>query len=225
MGKALKTIALTIVGCGLLAASATMDDTLRLHDEVRGRVRAMICGSEESPEAVRAALRGDQGFAALLEVFRRRTLASIRDPRYAEDAFQEALLKTWKGRPDLFLHSHDEILRYLRSATRKNLITLAKKSSRSRGPFGPDGEDLDEVFDRSVADPGDVAAAEDLLARLVDRLTPAEREALARRLDGAHSDRRVAAATGASRYAAGRATESIRHELARLLVDPRDPAA
>lgn len=227
MGRVINAIAVTLVGCGILAASGTLEDSRKLHDEVRGRARAQseMGLAAWDADAIRAALRDDPAFAGLLEELRRRTLAWVRNPRYGEDAFQETLLKTWKGRPELFLKGHDELLRYLRSATRNNLLTLLGKDPRPAGTKAAGPADLDEVADARTEDPLEATADADLLHRLVERLGPAEKAVLESRLSGAKSDRGVAAATGASRYAVGRASENIRRELGRLLAGECESAA
>jgi len=181
---------------------------VRLHDEICARVRAEIGIEAPLPDAVRAALRADPGFGPLLEVLRRRTLAAVRDARFAEDAFQEAVLKTWKGRPEMFLKPHDEVLRYLRTATRRNAITLAQRHS------SPAGEAAEEVGCEDGAQ--EALDAADWLGRLAERLGPREREVLERRLAGAASERQVAAAARMTRYEVGRAMERIEKEVARL---------
>lgn len=224
MDRVFKTIALTIVGCGLLAAY-DLDDRRLARDEVRAVVCAELDRDRSSADAVRATLRAQPGLAARLEALRRRTLASIRDARFGEDAFQETLLKTWKGRPEMFLKGDDELLRYLRTATRRNVMTLAKRSSPARTRTQSDDPVLDAVADVRETNALDAVAGSDLLSRLTERLGAREREVLAARLRGATSDRQVAAASGISRYAAGQATARIRRELTRLLAERSESVA
>lgn len=225
MGRVLNTIALTLVGAGMLAASGTLDDSSRLYDEVLSRARTTAGIEVLDGDAIRAALRDDRAFALRIDDLRLRTLAFIRDARFGEDAFQEAFLKTWRGRPEMFLKGDDELLRYLRAATRKNLLTMLGKSAREHvGARGAETE-VEELADARATDPLAALSAEDLAARLVERLSPAGRAVLALRRGGAHSDRRVAAATGASRHAVQRVTEDIRRELARLLGEGCESAA
>jgi DNA-directed RNA polymerase specialized sigma24 family protein len=209
MPKVLDTLAITILGCGLLAGAP--EDPVRLHESVRARVQGAIGGPMATPDQVRALLREDPDFARLLEAFRRRVLASLRDSRYGEDAFQDALLKTWRGRPDLFLQSHEDVLRYLRAATRMNRMTLWRKWDRA----GVKDGDADAAVSRDV-DPEQGVVAEDLLRQLWVRLGPEERRVLSCRLAGARSERRVAAAAGLSRHAAARASARIRREWRRM---------
>ena len=163
-----------------------------------------------SADAVRSALLQDADFDRLLEKLRRGALASARPKRHAEDSLQEALLKIWRGRPELFLRGHDELLRYLRSATRRNALTLA-------GCDRTEAADLSELAASGTSGPEREAEARDLLEELTARLDAEEREVLQSLLCGAHSQRDLANEHGSTRYAAARSLDRIKGKLDRLI--------
>lgn len=220
MSRMVRTICLTLAGCGLLVGSTLLEESAQLHDTIRARVLAGIGSGSASAEMVRAGLRGDPDFGLLLECLCRRTLSAIRHPVHGEDALQETFLKTWKGRPEMFLKSHDEAVRYFRAATRKNLLTLLRRASPVPRVPRTDESALDAVADSREPDPLAETSARDLLQRLVERLDAEERDVLEQYLAGARSERQVAAALGGTRYAAGQATESIRRKVEQLLAEP-----
>lgn len=225
MSRMMQTMALTLAGCGLLVSSGLWTDSARLHDTIRARVLAGLGAAPTSAESVRAALRGDPEFGRLLACFCRRTLATLRHPVHAEDAVQETFLKTWKGRPEMFLREHDEVLRYLREAARRNLLTLMHRAAPAPNGRRAADADLATLASPETSDPLAALAAQDLLEQLQQRLDPEERAALAERLAGAHSERELSAGIGASRYAASQLTESIRRKLAQLLEARPESAA
>lgn len=208
---AINRLVLTVAGVGLLSGSGAASPR-ELHDQLRNRVLESIGQvSDCCPAAVRAALERDPGFGPLLESYRRRALAAVRSHPEAQDAVQETLLKVWRGRPDVFLESHDDVLRYLKTATRRNLYTGIREAAQNRN-----GELAQQAWTKE-GDPADVALSEDLLAALSARLDPRDFQVLEAYLDGRDSQRRIAGALGLSRYAVGQSTERIGKELRTLL--------
>ena len=112
MRETLKRFALTVAGISVLAgASSGIEDPVQAHERVRHRVLESIGSEGPSLESVRRALEREPDFGRLLEHFRLRSLRPLRNRDEAEDAFQETLLKTWRGRPSIFLQPHDEVVR------------------------------------------------------------------------------------------------------------------
>ncbi len=217
MRRMIHSLAWTIAGCGLLAGSAAFADSLRSHDDVRARVLATVGSEWADAERIRAALREDPDFSRLLEYFRQRALQSLRHSSLAEDAVQETFMKTWKGRPEIFLKDHDEVVRYLRGAARKNLLTLIRRSGLPGGRATATAEPSADLADQRSVDPLAEPAARELLERLQQRLGHAERQVLSLRLAGTRSTRALAQATGASRHEARRLEEKIAQEWRRMV--------
>jgi RNA polymerase sigma factor (sigma-70 family) len=201
MRDVLNKLVLTVAGLGLLSGSAA----------------AGTAAPTTSPAAVRAALERDPDFGRRLEVYRRRALAGVRTHPEAQDAVQETLLKVWKGRPDLFLKDAEEVVRYLRTATRRNLATNVRKSAGPGTQPVQGTADLLEPTPAPVDDPSDEVASAELLEQLTERLEPPDREILAAYLDGSPSQRQIARSLGLTRYAVSAATERIGDELRALL--------
>ena len=209
--KALNGLVLTLAGIGLLSGPGIANGP-RLHEGLRGRVLESL--GETAPHAasdVRAALRGDPEFERLLDYLRTHAASVVARHTAGDDAVQQTLLKIWRGRPEVFLLPHDEILRYLRSATGRNLLTEIDRSNGRRGVHPLDVDPADH------RDPVGDADTEDLLHALRNRLDGTERTVLDARLEGHHSERKIAAATGLTRHAVGRATEGITNALADLV--------
>jgi len=210
MRQTLKSVALTLASCGALATPALAQPLESVHDEVRARVCAEIRDPEAAADEVRERLREDPMFGRLLEHFRKSSLRGAPSVPGAEDAAQETLLKIWKGRPSVFLRPHAEVLRYLKSATRKNLWTDQRRSKAAAGP-----EDLAPAT--SSPDATDSTAAQDVLETLRENLDREDREVLESRLRGAGSDREVAGELGRTRYSVVRSGEQIERALAALI--------
>jgi DNA-directed RNA polymerase specialized sigma24 family protein len=201
MRDVLNKLVLTVAGLGLLSGSAAASGTVEA----------------PSPAAVRAALQKDPEFGSRLETFRRRALAAVRSHPEAQDAVQETLLKVWRGRPDLFLKGADEVVRYLRTATRRNLATNVRKSA---GPGTQSMNGTADLLDGTAAeaeDPLESVASEELLPPLTARLAAADLPILEAYLDGATSQREIGRRLGLTRYAVGAATARIGDELRALL--------
>ncbi len=200
MRDVLNRLVLTVAGLGLLAGALPAS------------------GSETcSPAAVREALQRDPGFGKRLESYRRRALAGFRSHPEADDAVQETLQRVWKGRPGLFLEAGDEVVRYLRAATRRNLATEIRKSA-GPGVRPVNGTDqLLEGCSTRAEDPAEIVASEQLLEALAARLEPRDLEILEAYLDGATSQRGIARSLGLTRYAVSSATARIGDELRALL--------
>lgn len=202
MRKTLKGIAITLAGCGALATPALADGTLELHQQVRERVLTQV-GLVRTPEELRDALAGDPEFDRLLARIRRHSMWPVRGDEDGEDAIQNALLKMWRGRPELFLLETEEVVRYLKVAARRNLITAHSKVPRTFA----DGDDQ-QLESRDVG-PDDEVLAADLYEQLTERLGAEELAVLESRLDGVSSQRDVAKHLGWSRYQAMRAGEDL----------------
>lgn len=208
MRKAITGIALTLASCGMLSGSAAAEETVRLHAQVRARILNEV--GSLTADAIREALRQDPDFNRLLTRLRRESLDSAGRSDLAEDAAQDTLMKIWQGRPELFLLPHGDLVRYVRTAARRNLWTATARD-RARS-----GSSL-EVEPCDVADPADAAAALDLLDELIDRLDPMERQVLEQRAQGVISQRDTAAALGQTRYAATRIGDGLDRKALALL--------
>lgn len=209
--KSLNGLVLTIASIGMLSGPGLADGQ-RMHEGLRSRVLESL--GETSAHAasdVRDALRDDPEFERLLDYLRTRAGSSVNRHAAGDDAVQQTLLKIWRGRPEVFLLPHDEIIRYLKSATGRNLLTEIDRSNARLG-VGP--LNIDPADDR---DPARDADTEDLLHTLRNRLDDTGRTVLEARLEGHHSERKIAAATGLTRHAVGRATEGITSALADLV--------
>ncbi|MFH0944330.1 MAG: hypothetical protein V2A76_03955 [Planctomycetota bacterium] len=203
MRRTLKNLALTVAGCGSLAAPA-------FTHEVCAPVAEVVGEAAPSADSVRAALCEDAGFDRLFERIRREALPSSNLARHGEDSLQEALLKIWQGRPELFLMGPDELVRYLRTATRRNAITLAAKDRT-------EALEPSEVAATRSGGPAREAEALDLLEELSARLEPPEQETLQCLLRGIHTPRDLAKELGRTRYATAQSLDQIERELDRLM--------
>ena len=212
--RALNGLLMTIAGVGLLGASA-MADGPKVHDAVRKRVTATL-GAEStwSAERVREALGNDPAFERLIANLRTRAGAGVGSHASGEDAQQDALLKIWRSRPEFLLKPYEEILRYLRAANRRNLLTEIHKSSSKRASALSAGMEPEAPSDD---DPTTTLEAVDLAKELHARLGGAERTVLEARLQGAHSERAVARRTGLSRHVVAQAMEGVERELRKLI--------
>jgi len=209
--KGLNGLVLTLAGIGLLSGPGLAEGP-RLHEGLRGRVLDSLGDIPgHAASDVRAALRDDPDFDRLLDYLRTHAAASVKRYDSGDDAVQQTLLKIWRGRPEVFLLPHDEIIRYLRSATGRNLLTEIGRSNARRGvsPLNIDPAD--------ARDPTPDADTQDLLDTLRERLDDTGREVLAARLEGHHSERKIAVATGLTRHAVGRATAGIKSALSDLI--------
>ena len=126
------------------------------------RVRREIeNGPGASPsEVVRKALNNDRDFARLLTYYLQHSIRVARSNRHGDDVAQGTLLKIWKGQPEIFLQDHESVLKYLSTATRRNLITQAEREDRrsSRRKTGGVEDDAPDPIDRTPAateDPAD----------------------------------------------------------------------
>jgi len=213
MRHALNGLFLTLAGVGLLSGSAVADGP-RLHEEIRNRVTSSLGSQVPTAEAIREALRNDPAFDRLIGYLRARTGTGVRGHGSGEDAQQDALLKIWRGRPQILLKPHEEVLRYLRAANGRNLLTEIDKSSSKRSVPLIDGLDpAATVRD----DPTASYEAMDLVKALHDRLDANQRDVLEARLEGHRSERSIARATGLSRHIVAQALESVHRELNVLL--------
>jgi RNA polymerase sigma factor (sigma-70 family) len=220
MRTALHRLLLTLAGAGVLSGAATADPAA-LHQELRGRVLGAVGeDADGKAEAVRDALHADPAFEPLLEVFRRQALSAVAHHPEGADAVQDALLKVWKGRPQVFLQDSDSVARYLRSAARRNLLTRIDRAS-GRGRLRP--ADVAEPHRTPVGSEEPTGAAElaDLVDALAARLDGDELRVLERYLAGEESQRAIGRDLGLSRHAVDRCTGRIARELAALL-DPGD---
>lgn len=218
MSKALNGIVLTLAGIGLLtgpgAAGAAPE---RLHADLRARVLDDLGDpADHPPEAIRTALKNDPDFAPVVAHHTRKALDGVRRHPSGEDALQETLLKIWKGRPGIFLKPHDEVVRYLRASTGRNLCTNIQRAGRT-GAATPERQALAEAA-ATDHDPTSDPITDDLLTALRTRLDPVAREVLRVRIDGHQTERTIATVTGLTRYSIARATDRIHAELADLLV-------
>ena len=210
MRKTLKLLALTVAGCGSLAVPGLTQEASALIDEVRPGITEVAAGGSFSSDAVREALLEDPDFDGLFERLRRETLPTSNLARHGEDSLQEALLKIWRSRPELFLMDQDELVRYLRTATRRNAITLAAKDrSETLEPA--------EIAATRTGGPASEAEALDLLEALSARLGSQEQEVLKSLLCGTHTVRDLARELGRTRYAIGRSLDQIEKELNQLI--------
>lgn len=210
MRGALNGLFLTLAGVGFLSGSA-MADGPRLHEEVRGRVAASLgAPSTWTAESVREALRNDPSFEGLIQYLRARTGRGVRRHDGGDDAQQDALLKIWRGRPEIFLKPHEEVLKYLRTANGRNLLTEIDKSSSRRAAPLTEGMDPPTTF---RDDPTATVEAMDLVRELHDRLDDTERAVLEARLDGNASERAIARSTGMTRHAVAQAMEGVHRKL------------
>lgn len=201
MRKTLKGLAF-IAGCGALANPALADGTRELHQEVRSRVLTQV-GTTRTAQQLRDALSGDPEFNRLLSRIRRHSLWPVRGDEDGEDAIQNALLKMWKGRPELFLLETEEVVRYLKVAARRNLITAHSKVPNTLAE-GEDGR-----LESAAIGPAEEAVAADLYDQLTERISDDEQAVLESRLDGILSQRDVAKHLGWSRYQAMRAGDDL----------------
>lgn len=222
MRKTFKQLALTLAGVGMFAgaASSTLEEPARLHDRLRSRVSARIGPQESvSSSVLRDALQADPDFSRLLEFFWRASLNSLRGSNLSEDATQQTLLKVWKGRPQIFLQSYDEVMRYIRVAARRNLATEIHRKSR----FGQDGLGdplaFERIPDRETSGPVEGAVAMDLVDQISARISTEDRPVLAALLEGHRSVRRLAARAETTRYRAGKSLEKIL-EVSREVLHP-----
>ncbi|MEE2711975.1 MAG: hypothetical protein VX913_04300 [Planctomycetota bacterium] len=211
--KGLNGLVLTLAGIGLLSGPGLADGP-RLHEGLRSRVLdALGDSATRAASDVRAALRDDPDLDRLLDYLRTRAAASVKRHDAGDDAVQQTLLKVWRGRPDVFLLPHDETIRYLRSATGRNLLTEIDRTNARRGVGTIN---IDPADNREPAWNTDT---QDLVDTLRDRLDEAGQRVLDARLQGHHSERKIAAATGLTRHAIGHATRGITSALSELL-DP-----
>ena len=216
MRKVINRAMLTLASVGLLTAGGAAS-LKGLHETVRGRVLgSMGHTTAGTPTSVRAALRKDPDFDELLESHTRRVLATVRRHPEAEDAVQETMLKVWRGRPDLFLKTHDDVVRYLSVAAKRNLATCIQKTTGRGRSITNGNEELIDVTRSPDAGPDAVAGSDDLIATLVSRLEPGDSDVLDAYLEGHKSQRSVAVALGISRHAVNQATERIGTELLNL---------
>lgn len=211
MRRTWKGLALTLAGCGALASPALADGTRELHQEVRERVLTQVGGSRDARQ-LREALAGDPEFDRLLQRIRRVSLWPVHGDEDGEDAVQSALLKMWRGRPELFLLETEEVVRYLKVAARRNLITERSKVPQALG-------DADDEFSGGASDPVADALAQDLYDELLSRIDDEERAVLESRLDGVASQRDVAKRLGWTRYQAMRAGGDLERKAGSLFDD------
>ncbi len=217
MQKILNRIALAVAGLGLITGAASASTPALLHEEVRHRIISEVGVEEVSPDVLREALGKEPFFELLLEFFLERSATVYPRSSLADDAFQETMLKIWKGQPRIFLKPYDEVVRYLQTATKHNLITEFNKERTRKGKEqqGPAGT---EVSARTLSgDPLAEAAAGDLYDRLASVIVEDDVAVLDAYLAGTRSQRQIAETLGVSRYAVNRSTENIQQALLTLL--------
>jgi|GEM_PF-2347553 len=220
MRKTFTRIAVALAGLGLFAAAGGADAPTRLHDEVRSRILNEIGEEHDSGDVVRRALANDPEFGLLLEYFLETSQDALRRFHHSDDAVQETILKIWKGQPQIFLKSHDEVIKYFKTSTKHNAITAIKKANNRKELVGAgrsDSSEFSEVPGSWRQDPAEEAAQHDLFDELSSRLSPTDLEVLEAYASGASSQRDISKIVGISRYAAGQSTENIRHALQTLL--------
>ncbi len=217
MREKLKRLALTLAGVGVLAgASKGSESAEGLHDRIRTRVLLAVSAEGENSESVRGALVRDPEFSRLLTEIRHRSLMKVKASDHAEDALQEALMKTWTGRPQIFLRPYQEVLRYLQTSTRHNLLTQLKKAAY-HGRKVSFSEENAEATPSQAPDPSDEVTERDLFRALSSNIEDRDQPVYLALLNGAKSEREVARATGLSRHLVARATSRIAQELGELL--------
>ena len=218
MRKTIQNVALTLASCGALAAPAVAGSLEQAHDDLRTRIRAEVKDPDADADEVRARLRDDPAFDRLLEHFRKASLAGAPPVDGAEDAAQETLLKMWKGRPGVFLRPHDEVVRYVKSATRRNLWTATDRAKKTV-------EREAQVESTEPIGPAATAEAHDLLESLVARVDRQSRDVLDHRLSGFRSVRSIANDLDRTRHSVDRSDEQIETTMAVLLeAAPPEPA-
>jgi RNA polymerase sigma factor (sigma-70 family) len=223
MVKILNRIALALAGLGLLTGSAGADIPAKLHDEVRHRIIEKIGVDDVSADAVRAALGEDPDFELLLEYYFERSLNGFRSSHHADDALQQTMMKIWKGRPQIFLRPHDEVVKYLQTSAKRNFFTEISKIASLRDRTGNQQIDVEEISHPRICDPAEEAATRDLYNELVSRLSRTEQEVLEVFLSGTSSQRKIAGEMGISRYAVSQSIENIKQELRALLQETGIP--
>jgi RNA polymerase sigma factor (sigma-70 family) len=223
MRKILNRITLALAGLGLLTGVAGADFPAKLHDEVRHRVINGVGSDQISDDALRTALGKDPDFGLLLEYYLERCLNTSQDTHHADDAFQQTILKIWKGRPQIFLKPHDEVIKYFKTSTKHNYFTEIRKAAVRNKKREMDQPDMAEIAGPLSSNPAEEAATRDLHDKLVSRLSQSDLDVMDAYLSGTNSQRKIADALGISRYAVRRSTENIQEELLALLQDATAP--
>ncbi len=213
MRNILKRIVLVLTGLGLLTSTGVSDAPKKLHDEVRHRVFNELNFDSGDPDLLREALLGDPHFDLLLEYYLQRSVDANHGSHPAFDAVQEAMVKIWKRKPHLFLEPHEDVVRYLRVATRHNIVSEIRKTALVKAGTKERLPDPEELLQERNPDPAEEAAARDLLERLVSGLDGRDRPVLDACLKGKRSSREIAGHLGISRYAAGQSRDRIRRLL------------
>ena len=223
MRKILNRITLALAGLGLLSGVAGADFPAKLHDEVRHRVINEVGSDQISDDVLRTVLGKDPDFGLLLEYYLERCLNTVKDSHHADDASQQTILKIWKGRPQIFLKPHDEVIKYFKTSTKHNFFTEIRKAAVWNEKREMDQPDMTEIAGPLSSNPAEEAVARDLHDALVSHLSPIDLDVLDAYLSGTRSQRKIAEALGISRYAVRQSTEIIQQELHDLLQDAPAP--
>lgn len=218
MKNIIKRIAFTLAGLGLLTSAVQADFPEKLHDQIRNRVINEVGIEPHSKDLVRSALEKDPNFGLILEYFQERSLNGIQSFNDGEDAVQDATLKIWRLKPQIFLKPHDEVIRYFRTSAKRSYFTQLSKNASRKTTSGTEGLESMNLTQSLFQDPAEEAAARDLLEELSSRLQAEDMKVLDAYLSNSNlSQRKIAERLGVSRYAVAGSVGNIKHALSSLL--------